>query len=125
MKRVKRSLLTKIIQDRVEEILAEVQQRLRKSGFDVAAGRRAVLTGGGCQLAGVGDVVSRVLGKQVRIGRPSALPGLPAATTAPAYATALGLLIAGAASTAEIQDPNPRVEARPEKRGLLRSLGFG
>lgn len=124
-KRVKRSLLTKIIQDRVEEIVGEVQTRLRKSGFDVAAGRRAVLTGGGCQLAGIGDVVGRVLGKQVRIGRPQTLPGLPAATTAPAYATALGLLIAGAASSADVHDPNPRVEARPERRSILRTLGFG
>ncbi len=124
-KRVKRSLLSKIIQDRVEETLGEVQARLRKSGFDVAAGRRAVLTGGGCQLAGIGDSVTRVLGKQVRIGRAQTLPGLPAATTAPAYATALGLLIAGAASSAETHDPNPRIEARPERRGLLRSLGFG
>ncbi len=40
--RVPRSMLTRIIQPRLEEILGEAQSRLRASGFDVAAGRRAV-----------------------------------------------------------------------------------
>ena len=117
-KRVKRSILTQIIQTRMEEILNEVQSRLRKSGFDVAAGRRAVLTGGGCQLAGAGDLVSRVMGKQVRIGRPQTFPGLAAATAGPAYATALGLLIAGATRSVEVQEPNPPPEAKPGRGGL-------
>ena len=68
--RVPRSMLTRIIQARLEEIFAEVQTRLRASGYDVAAGRRVVLTGGACQLAGVRELVGRVLNKQVRIGRP-------------------------------------------------------
>lgn len=40
--RVRRSLVTRIIQSRMEEILMEVRDRLLKSGFDVMAGRRAV-----------------------------------------------------------------------------------
>ena len=69
--RVPRSMLTRIIQPRLEEIFAEVQTRLRASGFDVAAGRRAVLTGGACQLAGMRELAQRVLNKQVRLGRPN------------------------------------------------------
>ncbi len=64
--RVPRSMLTRIIQPRLEEIFAEVQTRLRASGFDVAAGRRAVLTGGACQLAGMRELAQRMLNKQVR-----------------------------------------------------------
>ena len=88
--RVRRSRLTSVIQARLEEILDEAQTRLKKSGFDVAAGRRAVLTGGGSQLPGVREVTARVTGKQVRIGRPQAFQGIAAAATGPAYATALG-----------------------------------
>jgi len=44
--RLPRSMLTRIIQARLEEIFGEVQMRLQASGYDVAAGRRAVLTGG-------------------------------------------------------------------------------
>lgn len=121
--RVKRSLLTRIIQSRMEEILVEIRDRLRKSGFDVAAGRRAVLTGGACQLAGVRELASRVLNKQVRLGRPVTFPGLAAATAGPAYATALGLLIAGATTAPEVLDPNVGIEIKPEKRGFARLLG--
>jgi len=104
----------------MEEIFGELQSRLSKSGFDVAAGRRAVLTGGASQLAGVRELATRTLGKQVRLGRPQALPGLAAATAGPAYATAVGLLIAGAAGQAEMNDPNPpRVNVRVERKSGL------
>ena len=95
--RVPRSMLTRIIQPRLEETFAEVQKRLRASGFDVAAGRRAVLTGGACQLAGMRELVQRALNKQVRIGPACiGLPGLAAASAGPDYSTAVGLLLAGA-----------------------------
>src|SRR6185312_9091970 len=41
--RVPRSMLTRIIQARLEDILDEVQKRLQASGLDMAAGRRVVL----------------------------------------------------------------------------------
>jgi cell division protein FtsA len=103
--RVPRSMLTRIIQARLEEILGEVQQRLRSSGYDVAVGRRAVLTGGASQLAGVRELAARVLNKQVRIGRPQTLAGLPAASGGPDYATAVGLLVAGATMPPEVLNP--------------------
>ena len=114
--RVPRSMLTRIIQARLEEIFGQVQARLRASGFDVAAGRRAVLTGGGCQLAGVRELASRVLNKQVRIGRPQSFPGLPAASTGPDYATAVGLLMAGALFPPEALNPE-LANVREETKG--------
>jgi cell division protein FtsA len=114
--RVPRSMLTRIIQARLEETLGEVQSRLRASGFDVAAGRRAVLTGGACQLAGARELAARVLNKQVRIGRPQNLPGLPAAASGPDYATAVGLLFAGATMAPEILNPDP-VSGPDQKAG--------
>jgi len=123
--RVPRSMLTRIIQARLEETLGEVQARLRASGFDVAAGRRAVLTGGACQLAGLRELASRILNKQVRIGRPQALSGLPAASLGPDYSTAVGLVLAGATMAPEILNPAP-IEARSDAgRGWLRRLTGG
>src|SRR6201985_1661449 len=104
--RIPRSMLTRIIQARLEEIFGEVQTRLRASGFDVAAGRRAVLTGGACQLAGTRELAARILNKQVRIGRPAVFAGLAAANTGPDYATAIGLLMAGAAMPPEMLNPD-------------------
>jgi cell division protein FtsA len=124
--RVPRSMLTRIIQPRLEEILLEVQTRLRASGFDVAAGRRAVLTGGASQLAGTRELAQRVLNKQVRLGRPQTYPGLPAAGAGPDYAAALGLLMAGATMPPEILNPDlaaPQEETR--ETGFLRRLVGG
>jgi len=112
--RVPRSMLTRIIQPRLEEILGEVQSRLRASGYDVAAGRRAVLTGGASQLAGMRELAQRVLNKQVRIGRPKSFTGLPASSTGPDYATAVGLLMAGATMPPEAL--NPDLANLPPKR---------
>ncbi|MGB8366611.1 MAG: cell division protein FtsA [Rhizomicrobium sp.] len=124
--RVPRSMLTRIIQPRLEEILGEVQSRLRASGYDVAAGRRAVLTGGACQLAGTRELAQRILNKQVRIGRPRSFTGLPASSAGPDYATALGLLMAGATMPPELLNPNLAVQA-PQRRqnGFFRRLAGG
>jgi len=113
--RVPRSMLTRIIQARLEEIFGEVQTRLRASGFDVAAGRRAVLTGGACQLAGTRELAARILNKQVRIGRPQAFTGLAAASAGPDYATAIGLLMAGATMPPELLNPDIALGHRQEK----------
>jgi cell division protein FtsA len=122
-RRVRRSHLTKIIQSRMEEILAGVDERLRRSGFDVAVGRRMVLTGGGCQLAGTRELAARMLNKQVRIARPQTFPGLAAAVAGPAYATVVGLLIAGANTAPEELAPEAETEMRSPRRGLARLFG--
>jgi len=115
--RVPRSMLTRIIQPRLEEIFLQVQTRLRDSGFDVAAGRRAVLTGGASQLAGTRELAQRVLNKQVRLGRPETFAGMPAVGAGPDYATALGLLMAGATMSPEILNPEMAAEIEDAPQG--------
>jgi cell division protein FtsA len=117
--RLPRSMLTRIIQARLEEIFNEVQTRLRASGFDVAAGRRLVLTGGACQLAGTRELAARILNKQVRIGRPGVFPGLAAASAGPDYATAIGLLMAGATLPPELLNPAITIGPAPSKKESL------
>lgn len=123
--RVPRSMLTRIIQPRLEEIFAQVQERLRASGFDVAAGRRAVLTGGACQLAGTRELAQRVLNKQVRLGRPQTFHGLPAASAGPDYAAALGLLMAGATMPPEALNPDFEAEPTERQGGFFKRLAGG
>lgn len=89
---VPRSMLIQIIQPRLEETLELVRSHLEKSGFDKMAGRRVVLTGGASQMQGVRDLAGLVLDKQVRLGRPVGLHGLPEATNGPAFSTCAGLI---------------------------------
>jgi cell division protein FtsA len=90
---VPRSSLTRIIRPRVEEILELVRDRLNASGFAAMVGRRMVLTGGGSQLNGIVEAARRVLARNVRLGRPLGVSGMPDVARGPAFATAVGLLI--------------------------------
>lgn len=89
---VPRAMLVGIIQPRMEEIFEIVRSRLAESGLGAAIGRRVVLTGGASQLAGLRELGQHVLDKQVRLGRPIRLSGLPDAVSGPAFATTAGLL---------------------------------
>lgn len=92
-----RAELVAVIQSRLEETLERVRQRLEKSGFDKVAGRRVVLTGGACQIQGMREAASTLLGKQVRLGRPRGdgpflLHGLGETAGGPEFATCAGLI---------------------------------
>jgi cell division protein FtsA len=89
---VPRSMLVQIIQPRLEETFELVRSHLEAGGFDKIAGRRVVLTGGAAQMQGVRDLAAMVLDKQVRLGRPVGMQGLPEATNGPAFSTCAGLL---------------------------------
>ena len=88
-----RSHLTRIIRPRVEETLELIRDRLNRSGFAGAVGKRVVLTGGASQLTGLNELARRILARNVRLGRPMGIAGLPGAAKGPAFAAGVGLLI--------------------------------
>ncbi len=90
---VPRSALTRIIRPRIEETLEMVRAMIADSGFADAVGKRVVLTGGASQLTGFGETARRILGRNVRLGRPLGIAGLPEAAKGPAFAAAVGLII--------------------------------
>lgn len=90
---VPRSNLVRIIRPRVEETLELIRDRLARSGFGHAVGKRIVLTGGASQLNGLGELSRRIMSKNVRIGRPMGIAGMPEAAKGPAFSTAVGLMV--------------------------------
>lgn len=90
---IPRSVMNRIIRARIEETLEMVRDRLNQSGFAGVVGKRVVLTGGASQLTGLPEAARRILGRNVRIGRPLGVSGLPEAAKGPAFATAVGLMI--------------------------------
>ena len=117
--RFPRSQVVNIIRPRIEETFEYVKDRLDSAGLTRAAGNRVVLTGGACQLAGVRDLAARMLGRQVRLGRPMQLRGLPEMATGPAFATAGGLLSWAAGAGRGFQDLDMEEE---RQSGLLRRI---
>ncbi len=90
---IPRSAISRIVRARVEETLEILRDRLFKAGHGASFGKRIVLTGGASQLVGLSESARRILGRNVRIGRPLGVSGLPEAAKGPAFSTAAGLLI--------------------------------
>ncbi|MEA2772614.1 MAG: cell division protein FtsA, partial [Acetobacteraceae bacterium] len=117
--KVPRSMVVNIIRPRIEETFEYIKDRLDSSGLGRTAGNRVVLTGGACQLPGVREMAARMLSRQVRLGRPAALRGLPELASGPAFSTAAGLLSWAAGDGRLFQDINLDGEPRV---GLFRRL---
>ncbi|MBY8915766.1 cell division protein FtsA [Nitratireductor sp. L1-7-SE] len=90
---VPRAVMTRIIRARIEETLEMVRDKLNRSGYGGLVGRRVVLTGGASQLVGLPEATRRLFGRNVRLGRPLGVAGLPEAAKGAAFSASVGLLI--------------------------------
>ena len=87
---VSRAELIGIMRPRVEEILEEVRACLDAAGFEHLPSQQIVLTGGASQSPGLETLAPKILGQQVRIGRPLRVQGLPQAATGAAFSGVVG-----------------------------------
>jgi cell division protein FtsA len=102
---IPRSHLTRILRPRVEEILTAIRDRMQATGMMDVCGRRFVLTGGGSELTGLPEVARRLLGRNVRNGRPMGIAGLPEMARGAAFATISGMLIYPQVCAQEFAEP--------------------
>ena len=71
-----------------------VARKLETHGLHNLQNHRVVLTGGGSQLPGMREVANLILNKQVRLGGPRNIGGLPEPlANNPIFATSLGMLL--------------------------------
>jgi len=120
-----RTLLTSIVRSRIEETFELIRDRITDSGLDGYAGRRLVLTGGGCQLNGVRELAEYVFNKRVRIGRPHGVLGMRDTLAGPDFAVATGLLKHAFMESTEAISGPPDLSGRRyrQKRYTGNSLG--
>ena len=118
---VSRAELIGIMRPRVEEILEEARACLDVAGFEHLPSQQIVLTGGSSQIPGLESLAAKILGQQVRLGRPIRVQGLPQAATGPAFASSVGLCLNAARPQDEWWDfdiPAERYPARSLKRAV-------
>ncbi|MEL7115154.1 MAG: cell division protein FtsA [Pseudomonadota bacterium] len=118
---VSRAELIGIMRPRVEEILEEVRACLDSAGFEHLPSQQIVLTGGASQIPGLDGLAPKILGNQVRIGRPLRVQGLPQAATGAAFASCVGLCLFAAHPQDEWWDfemPMERYPARSLRRAV-------
>lgn len=94
IRQMHRSDLIKIIAPRVEEIFELINKKLDLHGLRGNQNHRVVLTGGCSQLPGIRAVANLILDKQVRLGGPRNILGVPEyLNNNPIFSTALGMLL--------------------------------
>jgi len=87
-----RQALAAVIEPRVEELFALVQQVIRESGYEELLSSGVVLTGGTALMEGMVELGEDVFLKPARVGVPDYHGSLADVVRSPRFATAIGLL---------------------------------
>jgi len=118
---VTRAALIGVMRPRAEELLENIGRRLEAAGFAEHSRRRVVLTGGTSTLPGFEDLARKILGGQVRTGRPLRVQGLPQVAAGPGFSAVIGLALHASDPKDECWDfelPIDRVGARQIKAAM-------
>jgi cell division protein FtsA len=123
---IAKSLLCRVIQPRMEEILEFALMEIRRSGYAKHLAAGAVITGGGALIRGTAELAQHVLNMPVKIGIPVGFGGgLAPEVENPMYATAVGLLIHEVRHLEQtaFHDDDPH-DDRPRRNILTRMKGW-
>ncbi len=94
-RQVSKSVLTSIIQPRMEEILSLALREIRRSGFMDLMTTGLVLTGGGSMIDGTVDLAEQIFDMPTKLGYPKGFGGLVEEARHPRFATSIGLVLYG------------------------------
>jgi cell division protein FtsA len=92
-RQVSRSLLTSIIQPRMEELFSLALRELRRSDYADLLAAGVVVTGGASLMPGVSELAEQVFDMPVKLGVPSGFGGLMDLAQNPMHATGVGLVL--------------------------------
>lgn len=96
-RKLSRQALADVIEPRVAELFELVQAELRRSGYEELLSSGVVLTGGSSVMPGMAELGEEVFHMPVRVGAPQYDGSLADVVCQPRYATAMGLVMEGAA----------------------------
>lgn len=92
--KVNKSIISRIIQARMEELFVLAAQEIKRSGIEHYLPAGVVITGGGSLLKGTRELGIQVLGTEVNLGIPTDIGGgLIKEVESPIYATGIGLIL--------------------------------
>jgi len=90
---IQKSVLARVIQPRMEEILEFSLAEIKRSGFAPSLSAGVVLTGGGSMTNGTRELAEEIFGMPVKIGMPMGFgAGLVKEVESPVFSTAVGLV---------------------------------
>ena len=100
-RKVSRTILTRIIQPRMEEIFALAFQKIKQSEYINMMTSGMVITGGCSLIPGAVELAESVFDMPVRLGIPQGISGVIDDAKNPMYATCVGLVMYGYQSQGE------------------------
>lgn len=118
---IERSVLSDILQPRVDEIFSLVKDEIERCGLTESLASGLVVTGGSTLLQGLPELAEEVLGMPVRRALPTGVGGLSEVVRSPIYATAVGLVLYGAREHSGLYVPG-RGPVEAEKRTVWRRM---
>ncbi len=93
---ISRTVLSDIVEPRMNEIFTLVQRELMRAGCEEFLTSGLVLTGGTANLQGIEQLAENIFDLPVRVGSPIGISGVVDLVKGPEYATAVGLALQGA-----------------------------
>lgn len=123
VQRIPRSMICGVVRPRMEEIFEIVRDKLSDVPVAQRFVRRIVLTGGGSQLNGVEQLAGEILGRQVRVAKPSRFNGLPDALSTPGFCVATGLLRYGLEPDEQASNLGMLIAGAGHDSGYFRRVG--
>lgn len=123
VQRIPRSMICGVVRPRMEEVFEIIRDRLDEVPTARHFVRRVVLTGGGCQLNGVEQLAGEILGRRVRVARPSRFAGLPDALSTPGFCVATGLLRYGLSPDEQAANLGALIAGAGHDSGYFRRVG--
>jgi len=92
--KIEKSIISRIIQARMEELFVLAAQEIKRSGIESYLPAGVVITGGGSLLKGTRELAQQVLGAEVNLGVPTDIGGgLIKEVESPIYSTGIGLIL--------------------------------
>lgn len=93
-KKTKKSILTRIIQARMEDIFDLSAVAIKNSGIQNELHAGVIITGGGSLIRGTKELAEKILGMEINLGIPRGLSGgLLKEVESPIFATGVGLVL--------------------------------
>src|SRR6202012_3756584 len=120
---VSSATIANIIRHRAEEIFEMVRDRLADSPFAAEPKARVVLSGGASQLTGTLELATRILGRQVRVGRPLGFGRVRNETKGASFAVPAGLLVYPQYAHLEHVEPRHTRQLRTGTEGYFGKVG--
>ncbi|MCP3415001.1 MULTISPECIES: cell division protein FtsA [Bradyrhizobium] len=120
---VSRATIANIVRHRAEEIFEMVRDRLADSPFAAEPRARIVLSGGASQLTGTVELATRILNRQVRIGRPLGFGRLPNEAKGASFSVPTGLLVYPQYAHLEHVEPRRTRQLRTGTDGYFGKVG--